>query len=183
MPEAPKHSPLKVSKPSKPSPLPKAAPSTHKNGSIQKKAKLRAVVINSTVLSTSAPKPETLMTPMEKMELIEDGISKKDLEALKQKTNLDYDQLAQVLSVARATLINKKGKARFSHELSERIVGLADLYSYGYEVFEDRTKFNGWVFQPNQALGGKPPFDLLHNSYGREEVRNVIGRIDYGIYS
>ena len=135
------------------------------------------------ILSIAAPKPESRMTPIEKMALIEAGISKNDLEALKEKANLDYDQLAQVLSVARATLINKKGSNRFSEELSEKILGLADLYSYGYEVFEDTGRFNKWIFQANQALGGKAPFDLLHNGYGREEVRNIIGRIDYGVYS
>ncbi|MFN5648212.1 MAG: antitoxin Xre/MbcA/ParS toxin-binding domain-containing protein [Sphingobacteriales bacterium] len=34
-----------------------------------------------------------------------------------------------------------------------------------------------------RALGGKSPFDMLHTSFGREEVRNLIGRIAYGVYS
>jgi uncharacterized protein (DUF2384 family) len=37
--------------------------------------------------------------------------------------------------------------------------------------------------KPVRALGGKKPFDLLHTSFGREEVRNLLGRIDYGVYS
>jgi len=126
---------------------------------------------------------ETKLTNFEKMALAEMGIKKKNLEQLKEKAGLDYDQLAKLLSVARATLINKKGDERFNQSLSERIVGLADIYSYGYEVFEDRDRFNDWVFRSNQALGGKAPFDVLHNAFGREEVRNIIGRIDYGIYS
>jgi len=39
------------------------------------------------------------------------------------------------------------------------------------------------MFKPNQALGGKTPFELIDNQFGREEVKNVIGRIDYGVYS
>ena len=120
---------------------------------------------------------------MEKMELIEEGVSKNDLELLKEKTKMDYDQLAQALSAARATLINRKGEDHFSRELSEKIVGLADLYSYGYEIFKDPVRFNEWMFRANQALGGKMPFDLLHSSYGREEVKDIIGRIAYGVYS
>ena len=111
------------------------------------------------------------------------GVSKKDLESLKAKTKLDYDKLAKALSVTRVTLINKKKQEKFNASLSERIIGLADIYSYGYEVFEDEERFNRWVLEPNQALNGKTPFELLDNQFGREEVRNIIGRIAYGVYS
>jgi putative toxin-antitoxin system antitoxin component (TIGR02293 family) len=128
-------------------------------------------------------KPISQMSPLEKMGLIKKGISKKDLEHLKNTAALDYDQLAEALAVTRATLINKKGLEKFSSSISEKIVSLADIYSFGYEVFEDEDKFNTWVFRPNQALGGQPPYTLLNNQFGREEVRNLIGRIAYGVYS
>lgn len=131
----------------------------------------------------SSSKPENQLTSFEKMELSEEGISKKDLEKLKQNAGLDYEKLAQALSVTRATLIAKKGKAKFNTSLSEKIVALADIYSYGYEVFGDQATFNEWVLKTNTALGGKRPFDLLHSSFGREEVKHLIGRIEYGVYS
>jgi putative toxin-antitoxin system antitoxin component (TIGR02293 family) len=138
---------------------------------------------SSLLLKPDASKSESQMTSMEKMEATRAGISKAELEQLKEKASLDYDQLAQLLNVSRATLINKKGQERFSSSLSERIMSLADIYSYGYDVFGDAQQFNTWIFQPIQALGGKPPYALLDNQYGREEVRNIIGRIDYGVYS
>lgn len=128
-------------------------------------------------------KPQSKMTAFEKIDLIRSGISKTDFEGFKQKAGLDYDQLAATLSVARATLINKKGSEKFNQTLSEKIVSLADIYAYGYEVFEDTDRFNNWIFRPNKALGGLVPFDLLDNQYGREEVKDLIGRIDYGVYS
>lgn len=123
------------------------------------------------------------MTAYEKIALIKEGVSKKDLEQFKKTAALDYDQLAKALSVTRATLINKKGKEKFGAALSERLVAIADIYSYGYEVFEEEAKFNHWILHLNRALGGVVPFDLLDTQYGREEVRIIIGRIDYGIYS
>jgi putative toxin-antitoxin system antitoxin component (TIGR02293 family) len=128
-------------------------------------------------------KPESQMTPLEKMEISRGGITKAALEQLKQKAGLDYDKLAKILAVARVTLINKKGKEKFSPELSEKILGLADIYSYGYKVFESEERFNQWIFRPNRALGWTSPYELMDNQYGREEVRNLIGRIDYGVYS
>ncbi len=139
--------------------------------------------LTTTIIGAKAGRPEWQMTAVEKMDMMKAGVSKSKLESLKSKTNLDYDKLSTILATNRATLINKKGADHFSPALSERIVSIADLYSYGFEIFEDEAKFNEWIFRPNQALGGKQPFELLDNQFGREEVKNVIGRIDYGVYS
>ncbi len=149
------------------------------------KAEHQVILSNSigSVLVKTVKKPESQMTSIEKMEATKKGISKKALEQLKERAGLDYDQLSYMLGVARGTLIGKKGTERFSPVLSEKIMSLADIYSYGYEVFSDIHEFNEWIFQPINALGGKAPYDLLNSQYGREEVRNIIGRIDYGVYS
>ncbi len=135
------------------------------------------------ILIGAAFKPENQMTSIEKMNIVQSGLSKKDLENLKAKTKLDYGKLATALSVTRATLINKKKQQKFSTVLSERIMSLADIYSYGYEVFEDEDRFNQWMFRPNQALNGRLPYELMDNQFGREEVKDIIGRIAYGVYS
>ena len=138
---------------------------------------------NVVILTGATEKAESHMTSYEKIEVIKKGIGKKDLEHLKEKSGLDYDQLASTLSVARATLINKKNNEKFNQSVSERIVSVADIYSYGYEVFEDEERFNEWIFRPNHALGGERPYDLLNNQFGREEIKNLIGRIEHGVYS
>jgi len=128
-------------------------------------------------------KPESLMTPLEKMAKIRQGLNKGDLEKLKSRTELDYDELSRVLSVGRATLINKKGAEKYSSSISEKLLGVADIYSYGFMVFEDEERFKKWMSKPIQALGGKAPLDVIDNQFGREEVKNLIGRIEYGVFS
>jgi len=135
------------------------------------------------ILPNASNKPESQLTGFEKMHIVRDGVSKSDLELLKRKTALDYTMLAKALSVTRATLINKKKNEKFNAGLSEKILGMADLYSYGFEVFEDEDRFTQWMSKPNKALGGQAPYDLIDNQFGREEVKNLIGRIDYGVYS
>ena len=123
------------------------------------------------------------LTPYQKMQIVRGGVTKTYLTKLKDETSLDYDALAQALSVTRSTLINKKGEQKFSDHISEGIIALAEIYSFGYEVFEDKDNFNNWMFAPNQALSAATPFDLMDNQFGREEVRNLIGGIAYGLYS
>lgn len=127
--------------------------------------------------------PLNLLTSVQKMEISKRGISKRYLESFKKEASLDYPTLADALSVTRATLINKKGDQKFNEQVSERIVSLADLYAFGYEVFESRTLFNEWMSTPSHALGGIAPIHVMNSYYGREEVRNIIGRIAYGVYS
>jgi len=127
--------------------------------------------------------PLSGMTPLQKMAISKRGITKSYLERFKKAAALDYDKLADALVVTRATLINKKGSEKFNAALSERIVSLADLYAYGYEVFEDPASFNQWMQAPNQALGGFTPLSITNSLYGREEVKSLIGRIAYGVYS
>jgi len=118
-----------------------------------------------------------------KIDAVKSGVSKEELENLKTGAELDYDTLARVLNIAKATLHNKKGKEKFDTGISERIFLFADLYSYGYEVFEDKHRFNAWMKTENRALGNVAPLNLIDTLYGMEEVKHLIGRIEYGVYS
>lgn len=148
-----------------------------------KKMRVGSNVAEEGIIFGKVKKAEWKMSAQEKMALLRDGVSKEKLEQLKDRTKLDYDKLSVILATTRSTLINKKGKDLFSNTLSERIISVAELYSFGYEVFEDEDRFNAWIFHPNRALGGKMPFDLIDNQFGREEIKNLIGRIAYGVYS
>lgn len=135
------------------------------------------------VLKGAANKPETHLSSFEKMKVIKDGISKTDLEALKSRAGLDYHELANALSVTRATLINKKGDDKFGLSVSEKILDIADLYSFGFEVFNDEAAFRRWMDSPLRSLGFQKPSAFIDNQFGRQEIRNLIGRIAYGVYS
>jgi putative toxin-antitoxin system antitoxin component (TIGR02293 family) len=127
--------------------------------------------------------PVYMWSSYQKIGVIKEGISKEELENLKEQTGLDYDTLAKVLSVAKATLHNKKGRDKFDVSISERILLLADIYSYGYQVFEQKEGFNNWMKASNTALAGSSPLQMLDTLYGMEEVKHLIGRIEYGVYS
>jgi putative toxin-antitoxin system antitoxin component (TIGR02293 family) len=123
-----------------------------------------------------------LLTSQYKIGIIKSGITKTQLEAIKSETDFDYHTLSNLLSVSRTTLIKKKGDEKFDQPTSERIMLLAELLSYGREVFESRERFNTWLKEPSNAMNGKAPIELLDTLYGIEEVKKVLGRIEYGVY-
>jgi len=148
-----------------------------------------AYITSSPLKKVEAQKGKAKLIPVyqwssyDKIDAIKNGISKEELETLKDQSGLDYDSLAVILNVTKATLHSKKGKEKFDQYISERIFLLADLYSYGYEVFEEKQRFNQWMKTSNRALGNTKPLSLLDTLYGIEEVKHLIGRIEYGVYS
>jgi putative toxin-antitoxin system antitoxin component (TIGR02293 family) len=119
------------------------------------------------------------LTSQYKIGIVRNGISKKQLEAIKSETDLDYRTLSSLLSVSRTTLLSKKGDDKFDQPTSERIMLLAELLSYGREVFESKELFNRWIRKESLALGGKSPLEMLDTLYGIEEVKKELGRIAY----
>lgn len=91
---------------------------------------------------------------------------------------------AKLLNVSEPTVYrwiktNKKLERNYSVQLFE----LADLFLYGSEVFESKENFFKWLDLQNTALGGLEPKQLLEIPGGISKVRDLIGRIDYGVYS
>ena len=64
-----------------------------------------------------------------------------------------------------------------------KLFEIADLFLYGEEVFGDRDAFFKWLNLPNEALGGFEPQQLIEISEGVSKVRDILGRIEYGVYS
>jgi len=124
-----------------------------------------------------------LKSNFEKMEQVRSGISKSVLVEIKNHINMDYDNLSTILGTTKTTIHNKKNDDTFSPAVSEKIVALADLYEFGYTVFEDKLNFEKWIQTPNKALGSRKPLELLDTIFGIEEVTNIIGRIEHGVYS
>lgn len=122
------------------------------------------------------------LTSQYKIGIVRNGISKNQLEAIKSETDFDYRTLSSLLSVSRTTLIKKKGDDKFDQPTSERIMLLAELLSYGREVFESKELFNRWIRKESLGLGGRSPLEMLDTLYGMEEVKKELGRIEYGVF-
>jgi putative toxin-antitoxin system antitoxin component (TIGR02293 family) len=122
------------------------------------------------------------LTSQYKIGIIKNGITKKQLEAIKSETDFDYHTLSNLLAVSRTTLIKKKGDDKFDQTTSERIMLLAELLSYGRDVFESKEGFNTWLKKPSHSMSGKAPLEMLDTLYGIEEVKKELGRIEYGVY-
>lgn len=60
---------------------------------------------------------------------------------------------------------------------------IVEVVTKGIDVFEDKSRFNEWMRQPNTALGGKSPLSLIDSDKGIREILDVLGRLRHGVYS
>lgn len=51
------------------------------------------------------------------------------------------------------------------------------------DVLGDLDKGCRWLTSPNRALGGKAPLDLLDTDIGRQQVHDVLTRLNHGLFS
>ena len=145
--------------------------------------KRRKNVYQGKSLLSKRAEPEHVIGAARAIGVIKKGISQKELLNLKNETELDYEKLSFIVGVTRQTLAKKDESYTYQVSESDKIFRLAALYSYGYDVFENKEGFNLWMRTENAALGNVRPIDFLDTAYGFQEVKDLIGRIDYGVYS
>ena len=72
------------------------------------------------------------------------------------------------------------------HPLSEESEGvhhLAEILALAESVLGTKDKARHWLNTRNRALGNASPLSLLETEAGADEVVNVLGRIEFGVYS
>lgn len=122
-------------------------------------------------------------TEFDLLNLARKGISKKSLTSLAKQISLTLEEIAGVLHISERTLQRYTPTTLVKTEYADRAIELARLYERGIEVLGSAKAFNTWVRQPNQALNNEIPFNLLDTSIGFDMVLQILGRIEYGVFS
>lgn len=112
------------------------------------------------------------------------GLSAEMISNFRKYFNLPLNETADILNISEPTIYrwtkeNKKLDRNFSVQLFE----VSSLFLYGIEVFGAKDVFFKWLALPNTALGGLEPSLLVEVPGGISKVRDIIGRIEHGVFS
>ena len=123
-------------------------------------------------------------SPFDYIVFASEGIEANMLKNFIRYFNVSQETTANFLNISSPTIYrwirsNKKLDKIYSIKLFE----VAELFLYGYNVFENEENFHKWLKLPNTALGGMEPIELLEIPGGVSKVKDLIGRIEHGIYS
>jgi putative toxin-antitoxin system antitoxin component (TIGR02293 family) len=121
--------------------------------------------------------------PTELIHRIQKGLPFSELVALQKRIDLPLEQVAAKLSISRSTLQRRKNAGRLSPDESDKVMRFARLLAHATDVFGDIDKARAWLKFPQHGLGGAVPLDYAETEIGAREVDNLLGRIDYSVYS
>jgi putative toxin-antitoxin system antitoxin component (TIGR02293 family) len=66
---------------------------------------------------------------------------------------------------------------------SATLIRVLEIKTLADRVFGDEQKAEAWLQRPNSALSGQKPADLVKDELGTAVVRELLERIDHGIFA
>lgn len=111
------------------------------------------------------------------------GLSFRAVQNLQKALDVPMDKLADVLGMSRATLHRRKIQGKIDKDESEKLVRYQRLLKKAEGVFGGRDSAREWLTNPQVGLGNAVPLDFAKTEIGAREVENLLGRIEYGVYS
>lgn len=117
-------------------------------------------------------------------EQVRSGLPASTIDLLADKLSIHRTQVAERLCIPARTLSRRLAtRSRLTHEESDRTLRMARVVALAKEVLGSEEKASHWLSNPNRALAGRRPFDLLDTDVGVRSVEEVLQRIAYGVYS
>jgi putative toxin-antitoxin system antitoxin component (TIGR02293 family) len=121
--------------------------------------------------------------PTELIRKIQKGLRFSELETLQNSIDLPFEQLAAKLCISRSTLQRRKIAGRLSPDESDKVIRFSRLLRHATRVFGDVERARAWLKHPQFGLGGAVPLDYASTEAGAREVENLLGRIEYSVYT
>jgi putative toxin-antitoxin system antitoxin component (TIGR02293 family) len=121
--------------------------------------------------------------PAEAIQRVGKGLPFKEIEMLRVEIDEPLESLGRHLSISRSTLQRRRAERRLSPQESDRVLRFSRLLRHATKVFGDVSRARQWLKFPQRGLGGAVPLDYASTEVGAREVENLLGRIDYGVYS
>jgi putative toxin-antitoxin system antitoxin component (TIGR02293 family) len=141
-------------------------------------------VVNFCVQGSSAKSTAIKFTPAKLIEALEAGLPFQELQDLQTSLAVPVEKLAPMLGISKATFHRRKGDAsKLPPAVSDRVVRYARLLGFAVKVFGNGEDAKQWLSSPQFGLGGAVPLDYARTEIGAREVENLLGRIQYGVYS
>lgn len=113
--------------------------------------------------------------------LVREGLPFKALESAAEALTLSWTAVEKTLHLSARTLRRRK-ESRLSLVESERVLRVVRVVARAQTVLGDLPTALDWLSSPNRALDGELPLGLLDTDLGADQVLQVLGRIEFGVY-
>ncbi len=111
------------------------------------------------------------------------GLPVQELDDLRSSLDVSMERLVPMLGISKATLHRRMAAGRLDPAESDRVVRFARLMGKAVEVMESTENARAWLTSAQRGLGGAVPLEYAETEVGAREVEDLLGRIEYSVYS
>jgi putative toxin-antitoxin system antitoxin component (TIGR02293 family) len=116
--------------------------------------------------------------------LIERGFPWSTVPAFAKGSGFSQQELADFLGTPARTFARRRTSGRLDPAESELLLRLAEIFGATLSLFGgDRDGARRWLTSPIRGLNNARPIDFARTELGAREVRNLIGRLEDGVFS
>jgi putative toxin-antitoxin system antitoxin component (TIGR02293 family) len=153
-----------------------------KRSALRERAERRSIVA-AYVRGKDTELGREVFAPGKLIEKLKAGLPVSELEALRAELEVPMEKLAPMLGISKATYHRRKLSGRLEAAESDRLVRFARLLGMAATVMESLAAARRWLTSPQVGLGGAVPLEYAETEIGAREVEDLLGRIEYGVYS
>jgi putative toxin-antitoxin system antitoxin component (TIGR02293 family) len=116
--------------------------------------------------------------------LIGRGLPWSTVPAFARVSGFSQQELADFLGVPARTFARRRLSGTLDPAESERLLRLAEIFDAALSLFGgEHDGARQWLTSPVRGLNSSRPIDYARTELGAREVRNLIGRLEDGVFS
>lgn len=121
-----------------------------------------------------------IMSPTGYLSIVRSGVNGKQLRAI---TDLIGEEELIARSIGTTSNLSKRYQSkRLSSTETDNLIDLLRVYTQAATVYESFDLAKEWMRSSIPALGGEIPVNMIDSHAGREVVRQVLRRMEFGEY-
>ncbi|MCS0115849.1 DUF2384 domain-containing protein [Vibrio parahaemolyticus] len=118
------------------------------------------------------------------IDAVHKGFEPKVYRNIVERVKLSQNEFQNVTLIPVSTIKRRlKNDERFNTQESDAIYRLAMLLKLATELFDDEERALEWMKENVYGLGGKRPLDMVSTTVDFEIVKDLIGRLEHGVFS
>lgn len=113
---------------------------------------------------------------------LKQGFPADSFDKLRDRLKVSDNLLSKIVQIPKRTLTRRRQDGRLRTDESERVLRIARVYDKALDVLENEEAVENWLKKPARGLGYKIPLEYADTELGAQEVINLLGRIEYGVF-
>ena len=135
------------------------------------------------VLGGSVQLGRVVNSDVDLIEITREGLPKSVVVTISSILGVSMEKMSHLIHVSHRTIQRKDNHELLNVYSTEQILEIAEVISRGIEVIGTLESFVKWLHTEVRVFDFKKPLDFLDTSFGTKLIKDVLGRIEQGVYS